>query len=79
MVNLDLAATSKKIIGLDYNAFAGVSLDTLTVLSNYDSQFVVHNGALVDTGLQRFEYSSGIKPAFNQGSTNNTFEKVVIS
>ena len=80
-VTLDLTAilanTEKKIVGLDYNAFDGVELDTLTVKG--DTQvFCLMEKSLNNTNLQTLKRSNGITLDGLEKAIDTEFAEVIL-
>jgi len=76
-VNLDLSDTTKKIVGLDYNAFEDFEIDTLT-LNGQNQTFYILDKALYNSQLQTLKYTNGITLDIAQGAINNEFVEVVL-
>lgn len=66
----------KKIVGLDYNAFANIELDTLTITGN--GQFYCLDSALLGTNLQTLKHSSGITLDIADKAIDNQFSEVIL-
>ena len=65
------------IIGLDYNAFDGVELDTLTV-KGYPQKLYLLDKSLYDTNLQTLKHSMGISFDGIQDAINSEYAEVIV-
>lgn len=72
-----LAEKQINIVGLDYNAFDGLELDTLTIRGKTQTFYLLEK-ALNDTNLQTLKYSYGITLDGLQGAINNEYNEVRI-
>lgn len=66
-----------KIVGLDYNAFENVELDTLTIRGSTD-KFYFMGESLIGTNLKTFKHSKDIVFDGLENATNCEFVEVVI-
>lgn len=66
-----------KIVGLDYNAFENVELDTLTIRGSTD-KFYLMDKSLIGTQLKTFKHSKDIIFVGLENATNSEFVEVVI-
>lgn len=66
-----------KIVGLDYNAFENVELDTLTIRGSTD-KFYFMDKSLIGTSLKTFKHSKDILFNGLENATNSEFVEVVI-
>lgn len=66
-----------KIVGLDYNAFENVELDTLTIRGSTDT-FYFMDKSLIGTQLKTFKHSKDILFDGLENATNSEFVEVII-
>lgn len=64
-------------MGLDYNAFENVELDTLTIRGSTDT-FYFMDKSLIGTQLKTFKHSKDILFDGLENATNSEFVEVVI-
>lgn len=64
------------VVGIDYNGFENFEIDTLTILGNKQT-FYMLDKALYNTNLQKLIYSNGITFEFAENSINNEYVEVV--
>ena len=81
-ININLQSDylkSKEInlVGLDYKAFEDFEIDTLKVIGNSQT-FYLLEGSLIDSNLQRLEHSNGITFDIVDGAINNEYVEVVL-
>ena len=81
-VNIDLQSDYLKdnninVVGLDYNAFENFEIDTLTIIGNSQTLYLLDK-ALYDTQLQTLKYSNGITLDFAENAINNEYVEVVL-
>ncbi len=67
----------KKVVGLDYNAFENIEIDTLTIKGS-KQVFYMLDKSLYNTKLQTLEYSNGITFDMAENSLNNEYKGVVL-
>ncbi len=72
-----LKAKGIKVVGLDYNAFDGVELDTLTIKGDSQTFYLLEN-SLNDTQLQTLKRSRVIKLDGLQNAINNKYSEVLL-
>lgn len=66
-----------KIVGIDYNGFENVELDTFTIRGNIDTFYLLDN-SLSNTSLKTLKYSKGIVLDNIDKAINSEFVEVVI-
>ena len=81
-INIDLNSQYLKdkninIVGLDYNAFEGFEIDTLTITGQSQKIFLLEK-SLYDTQLQTFKYSNGLTFDIAENAINNEYSEVVL-
>ena len=67
---------NKRIVGLDYNAFEGLELDTLIIKGS--GQFYCLDKALHNTNLQTLKYSDGITLDIADNAINTEYKEEII-
>lgn len=72
-----LAGKNIKFAGLDYNAFDGLEIDTLTIKGKPQTLYMLEK-SLNDTGLKTLKRSRGVILDGIQNAINNEFGEVVI-
>ena len=72
-----LAEKEIKVVGLDYNAFDGLEIDTLTIKGKAQTLYLLEK-SLNDTNLQTLKHSGGIVLDGLQGAINNEYYEVLI-
>lgn len=80
-VNVELtldANSERKIVGLDFNAFQNVELDTLTVKSNNEVVFYLLDDSLSNTNLQTLKRSGCVTLDVAQKAINSEYSEVVL-
>ena len=81
-VNIDLKSQYLKdkninIVGLDYNAFEGFEIDTLTIKGDSQKLYLLEK-SLYDTNLQTFIHSKVLEIDIAQNAINNEYQEVVV-
>ena len=81
-INIDLQSqylldNEINIVGIDYNGFEKFEIDTLTIIGNAQTIYMLDK-ALYDTQLQTLKYSNGITFDFAENSINNEYVGVVL-
>ena len=81
-VNIDLKSQYLKdkninIVGLDYNAFEGFEIDTLTIKGDSQKLYLLEK-SLYDTNLQTFIHSKVLEIDIAQNTINNEYQEVVV-
>ena len=66
-----------KIVGLDYNAFDGVELDTVTVTGNTQTFYFLEN-SLLNTDVKTLKRSRGVTLDGLEKATNTEYAEVVL-
>lgn len=77
-ITVDTACKDKPIVGLDYNAFENVELDTLTVKSKKAIRFSLLENCLANTGLQTLQRSDGVTLEIADNAINTEYREVVV-
>ena len=72
-----LAGKKIKVVGLDYNAFDGLEIDTLTIKGNARTFYLLEK-SLNDTGLKTLKHSRGIVLDGTANAINNEYSEVLI-
>jgi len=72
-----LAEKEIKVVGLDYNAFDGLEIDTLTIKGKAQTLYLLEK-SLNDTQLKTLKHSRGIVLDGLQGAINNEYYEVLI-
>ncbi|MBR4999176.1 MAG: hypothetical protein IKY10_04770, partial [Clostridia bacterium] len=81
-VNIDLKSQYLKdkninIVGLDYNAFEGFEIDTLTIKGDLQKLYLLEK-SLYDTNLQTFIHSKVLEIGIAQNAINNEYQEVAV-
>ena len=81
-VNIDLKSQYLKdkninIVGLDYNAFEGFEIDTLTIKGDSQKLYLLEK-SLYDTNLQTFIHSKVLEIDIAPNAINNEYQEVVV-
>ncbi|MBR4407040.1 MAG: hypothetical protein IKT27_01870 [Clostridia bacterium] len=81
-VNIDLKSQYLKdkninIVGLDYNAFEGFEIDTLTIKGDLQKLYLLEK-SLYDTNLQTFIHSKVLEIDIAQNAINNEYQEVAV-
>ena len=81
-ITLDLQAeyfadNNIKLVGLDYNAFDGLEIDSLTITGKTQTLYLLEN-SLHDTQLKTLKHSRGIKFDGIENAINNNYSEVLI-
>ena len=76
-IKIDTMYNDKKIVGIDYNGFENFEIDTLSIVGNPQTFYVLDKG-LYDTKLQTLKYSNGITFDFATDSVNSEFVEEVL-
>ena len=72
-----LTANEITVVGLDYNAFDGLEIDTLTIKGKPQTLYMLEK-SLNDTGLKTLKRSRGVILDGIQSAINNEYSEVVI-
>lgn len=72
-----LAGKEIKVVGLDYNAFDGLEIDTLTIKGNARTFYLLEK-SLNDTQLKTLKHSRGIVLDGTANAINNEYSEVLI-
>ena len=72
-----LTANEITVVGLDYNAFDGLEIDTLTIKGAPQTLYMLEK-SLNDTGLKTLKRSRGVILDGIQSAINNEYSEVVI-
>lgn len=76
LVNINTSETNKTIVGLDYDAFKGIEIESLTISGQ--GEFTLLEGSLIDTNIQTISKDAGINLVVCENATNNEIVEVVL-
>ena len=76
-MNVVLDLTNTNIIGLDFNAFENLELDTVRITGTRRTFYLLEK-SLFNTKLQRLERSKEITLDFADNAVNNEYAEVVL-
>ncbi len=76
-VTLDVACRDKPIVGLDFNAFENVELDTLTVKSKEAIRFYLLDNSLSNTNLQTLKRNECVTMDVAENAISNEYSEVI--
>ena len=77
LLSENLTGKKIKVVGLDYNAFDGLEIDTLTIKGNART-FYLLDKSLNDTGLKTLKHSRGIEFDGLENAINNEYYEVLL-
>lgn len=77
-ITIDTSFKDKPIIGLDYNAFEGVEIDTLTIKSKTAIKFNLLENSLNNTSLQTLQRSDGVTLEIAENAITTEYKEVVV-
>lgn len=76
-ITLDVQSKDKPIVGLDYNAFENVEIDTLYIKSNSALKFYLLENSLANTRLQRLRHSNGVMLDIAENAITTEYKEVI--
>lgn len=76
IVNINTNETDKTVIGLDYDAFKGIEIESLIISGQ--GEFKLLEGSLIDTNIQTISKDAGINLIVHENATNKEFTEVVL-
>lgn len=76
-ITLDVQSKDKPIIGLDYNAFENVEIDTLYIKTNSAVKFYLLENSLLNTRLQRLRHSNGVMLDIAENAITTEYKEVI--
>lgn len=71
-INIDTVYNDKQVVGIDYNGFENFEIDTLSIMGESQTFYVLDKG-LYDTKMQKLRYSNGLTLDFASNSTNSEY------
>ena len=78
-INSDyLTSNNINIIGLDYDAFAGVQIESLTIKSNQPITMLLLERCLYNTNIKQIIHNNLVTLDISDTAINNTYEEVVV-
>lgn len=77
VLDIDTPYLEHSIVGLDYNAFDGLEIDTLTIRGGVRTFYLLEK-SLNDTGLKTLKHSRGIVLDGTANAINNEYSEVLI-
>lgn len=75
-VNVLVDTSGTSIVGLDYNAFKGVKIDTLTIIGS--GRFTLLESCLKDTNIKQISHQNSIDIVIADNATNNNYNVEVL-
>ena len=75
-LKIDTLFEDKKIVGIDYNGFENLEIDTLTILGSGD--FYLLDKALSNTSIKIIKHSSNLNLDIADSALNNDYEVVIL-
>jgi len=66
------------LIGLDYYALKGFSLDTLQIISTNETNFYILENSLIDTTLKHLIYSNTISLCISENAIDDDYDEVIL-
>ena len=75
-LNITIDLTKSNIVGLDYNAFEGIKIESLTILGS--GEFHILEKALYNTELEFIKHNSDVTIKTYTNSINSNYEEVIV-
>lgn len=74
-----LSKLNYNIVGIDYNGFEDLPIDSISIIGWHSQDFYILSGALVDTNIKKLTYVQNIKLIISDDAFNNEYVAEVVA